>query len=165
MRKIIIILLLAGFILLAGCTSYYTNLTAPKRNLQLNQTAIFEQEGYLFRISVDRISIAPTPAGPADSRTATVTITLKNPGTKGISLVGYPRLTDGNGKEYAGTGIFFGAVNPGGSVTGKSSIPIESAADFAALQNQAVLGIRLQGVQPTPWEADWDVNVNRLPPA
>jgi hypothetical protein len=150
---------LIGFVLFTGCTSYFSNLTAPKRNLSLNQTAIFDQDGYQFAVAADRVTMS---SSSADYHVVTVHITVKNSGQKALSLIAYPRLSDASGKEYSGNSIFLGAVNTGGMVSGESSITIGSKEDYDALREHAVLSVRFQGAQPTPWEANWDVDVASL---
>ncbi len=159
MRKILILILI-GFVFFAGCTTYFSNLTAPRRNLPLNQTAIFSQEGYQFAATADRVTMSSTSP---DNHVMTVHITVKNSGQKALSLIAYPRLSDSSGKEYTGNSIFLGAVNPGGMVSGESSITIGSKDDYDALKEHTVLSVRFQGTQPTPWEANWDVDVASLP--
>lgn len=159
MGRIIILFILIGFVFFTGCTAYYSNLTTPKQNLQINKTALFEQDTTAFTVSIDRVSMAsPTP----ESHTVNVRFTVRNSGQKAISLMAYPKLSDGSGKEYAGNGVFLGAMNPGGTTKGESVITIDSKEGYAALQKQAVLMIRFQGAQPTPWEAAWDLDVNTI---
>ncbi len=158
MRKLIFLILI-GFVFFAGCTSYFSNLTAPKSNLPLNQTAIFNQDGYQFAVTADRVAMS---SSSPDNHVMTVHLTVKNTGEKAISLVAYPRLTDASGTEYSGNSIFLGAVNPGGMVSGESTITIGSKDEYATLKEHAVLSVRFQGSQPIPWEATWDVDVGSL---
>jgi hypothetical protein len=159
MRKPIILFILIGFVLFTGCTGYFSNLTAPKQNLQINKTALFEQDTTAFKVSVNSVSIAASSPG---AHTIDVRFTVKNSGGKAISLMAYPKLSDATGKEYAGKGVFLGAMNPGGVTTGESAITVDSDEGYAALRKHAVLSIRFQGAQPTPWEAAWDLDVNSL---
>jgi hypothetical protein len=159
MGRVIIILILIGFVFFTGCSAYYSNLTAPKQNLQINKTALFEQDTTAFKVSIDSVTMtSPSP----DYHTIQFHFTVKNSGKKTISLMAYPKLTDASGKEYAGKGILLGAMNPGGITKGESSVAIDSKEDFASLRKAAVLGIRFQGAQPTPWEASWDLDVDTL---
>jgi hypothetical protein len=159
MGRHFIFFILIGFVLFAGCTNYVSNLTAPKQNLQINKTALFEQDTTAFRVSIDSVTMrSPTP----EVHTINVHFTVKNSGKKTISLMAYPKLSDDSGKEYPGKGVFLGAMNPGGITTGESSITIDSKEDYAALQKRAVLMIRFQGAQPTPWEAGWDLDIDTL---
>jgi hypothetical protein len=159
MRKYLILIILVLFLLVTGCTSYISNLTAPKPVLQLNQTATFEQDGYLFEVTVDHISVTSSPGNP---QTITVDMTATNTGEKGISLMAYPRITDNAGTDYPGTSIFLGTINPGGKASGKSSITINSDA-ANQLRDNGLLSIRLQDVKPMPWEATWYVDFHKLP--
>jgi hypothetical protein len=159
MGKIFILFILIGFVFFTGCTEYYSNLTTPKQNLPINKTAFFEQDTTAFTVSIDRVSMgSSTP----ELHTVNVRFTVRNSGKKPVSLMAYPKLSDASGKEHAGKGVFLGAMNPGGVVSGESSIPIDSQEDYAALRKQAVLSIRFQGAQPTPWEAAWNLDVNSL---
>ena len=108
MRKLIFLILI-GFVFFAECSTYFSNLTAPKRNLPLNQTAVFDQDGYQFTVAADRITMS---SSSPDYHVMTVHITVKNSGQKALSLIAYPRLSDASGKEYSGNSIFLGAVNP-----------------------------------------------------
>jgi hypothetical protein len=159
MRRYLILVLLVLFILVTGCTSYISGLTAQKPVLQLNQTAIFQQDGYLFEVTVDHISITSSSGGPA---TVTIDVTATNTGEKGIILIAYPRITDTAGAYYPGTSIFFGTINPGGKASGRSSITINpDAAD--QFRNNGLLSIHFQAVKPMPWEATWYVDFHKLP--
>jgi hypothetical protein len=159
MRKYLILSILVLFLLVTGCTSYISNLTAPKTILQPNQTATFEQDGYLFEVTVDHIRVTPSSGG---SQAITVEMTATNTGEKGISLMAYPRITDNAGTDYPGTGIFLGTIQPGGKASGKSIITVgPGAAD--QLRDNGLLSIRLQDVSPMPWEATWYVDFHKLP--
>lgn len=160
MRKLVIVFILIGFVFFTGCTTYYSNLTAPKQNLQINKTALFEQDTTAFKVSINSVSMAsPSP----ELHTVNFQFTVKNSGKKAISLVAYPKLSDASGKDYPAESVFLGAMNPGGMTKGESSIRIDSPEDYAALQKQAVLKIRFQGAMPTPWEAAWDLDIDSLP--
>src|SRR5271157_952814 len=102
MRKLIILILI-GFVFFSGCTSYFSILTAPKSNLPLNQTAIFNQDGYQFAVAADRVAMS---SSSPDNHVMTVHITDKNTGQKAISLIAYPRLSDASGTQYSGNSIF-----------------------------------------------------------
>jgi hypothetical protein len=160
MRRYLILILLVLFLLVTGCTSYISGLTATKPVLQLNQTATFEQDGYLFDVTVDHIiSTMSSSSGPA---TTTIDVTATNTGEKGITLIAYPRITDTAGMYYPGTSIFFGTIHPGGKASGRSSITITpDAAD--RFRDTDLLSIRFQAVKPMPWEATWYVDFHKLP--
>ena len=74
-----------------GCTSYFSNLTAAKHNLPLNQYAIFEKEGNRFTAQITDIKGISSA-----SRVYSIDITVRveNPGTKPVSLMAYPSLSD-----------------------------------------------------------------------
>lgn len=86
---------------------------------------------------------------------------MKNVGAKGISLVVYPKLTDDTGTEYAGKGIFLGAISPGGMAAGESTIPIgtENARMF---KDHGMLTVRFQNVKPIPAEATGYIDFSKL---
>jgi hypothetical protein len=157
MRKYCILIILILFILFTGCATYVSDLTTPKRVLQLNETAIFEQDGYQYSAAVDHISVVSSSAG---LQGVTVHVTVKNTGTKAFSLVAYPRITDDTGTESPGTSIFLGGLNPGGENSGESRIPITSD-EAIQLKDHALLSIRFQNVKTS--EATWYVDFNKLP--
>ena len=159
MRRYLILLPLVLFILVTGCTSYISNLTAQKPVLQLNQTATFQEDGYLFEVTVDHISITSSSGGPA---TITIDMTATNTGEKGITLVAYPRITDNAGTYYPGSGIFLGTINPGETASGRSIISLTPDAAYQ-LRDNGLLSIRFQAIKPMPWEATWDVDFHKLP--
>jgi hypothetical protein len=156
MRKYLILFILILFLMVTGCTTYFSNLTAPKQILAQNGIATFDQDGYLVNVTVDHISIVSSSASP---HVVTIHITVKNTGTKGVSLVAYPRISDDAGTEYAGNSIFLGAINPGGMASGESSITI-NADDANQFKDHGLLSIRFQNVKPMPWEATWYVYLN-----
>jgi hypothetical protein len=159
MRRYFILILLVVFLLITGCISYISSLTATKPVLQLNQTATFEQDGYLFEVSIDHISTMSSSGGPA---TITIGVTATNTGEKGITLIAYPRIADTAGTYYPGTSIFFGTITPGGKASGRSSITITPDA-AGRFRDNGLLSIRLQAVKPMPWEATWYVDFHKLP--
>jgi hypothetical protein len=159
MRRYLILILLVLFILITGCTSYISGLTAQKPVLQLNQTATFEQDGYLFEVTVDHISVASSSGGTA---TITIEMTATNTGEKGITLIAYPRIADTAGTYHPGTSVFLGTINPGGRTSGGSTITLTpDAAD--QFRDNGLLSIRFQAVKPMPWEATWYVDFHKLP--
>jgi hypothetical protein len=158
MRNYLTLFILILFLMVTGCTTYFSNLTAPKHVLPQNDIATFDQDGYLVDVTVDHIRMTSSPAG---SHVITMHVTAKNTGTKGVSLVAYPRIADDAGTEYAGNSIFLGAINPGGLASGDSSITI-SADDANPFKDHGLLSIRFQNVKPMPWEATWYVDFNNL---
>jgi len=158
MGKYLTLFILILFLMVTGCTTYFSNLTAPKPVLPQNGIATFDQDGYLVDVTVDHISMKSSSIG---SHVITVHVTAKNTGTKGVSLVAYPRIADDTGTEYAGNSIFLGAINPGGLASGDSSITL-SANDSNLFRDHGLLSIRFQNVKPMPWEATWYVDFNNL---
>jgi hypothetical protein len=74
----------------------------------------------------------------------------------------YPRLEDAEGNQYPGNSIFLGMLNSGGSVTGKSSIPIPTDESYDSLKKSATLNLRFQDMKPIPYEATWDIDISSL---
>lgn len=159
MRRLFIILILTGFAVCAGCTDYYKNYTTPRQNLPLDHSAVFEKDDIAFMATIDGVKISRTTGGP---HAITIHLTVKNTGKKAVSLVAYPKVTDGSGREYPGKNIFLGAMNLGGKSSGESIITIPSDEDFAELEKQAVLNIKFQSAQPNPWEGAWNLDIDTL---
>jgi len=159
MRKIILVCILGLMVISAGCTSYFSNLTAPKKNLQLNEYAVFEKEGNKFTAEVTEIK-----GVYSGSRLYQVDITIrvKGAGNKPVSLVAYPSLSDPSGEVYWGKNIFIGMVSPGGEFTGKSSIPIPTGDVYNSLKKGAKLNLRFQDTKLIPYEGTWDIDITRI---
>ena len=142
-----------------GCTSYFSNLTATKHNLKLNEIANFEKEGNRFSaqiLQIERNSLT------SRINEIIVTVQVKNTGNQAVSLMLYPRLSDAEGNQYPGKSIFVGMVNPGGQVTSKSSIPIPTDEAYNSLKKSAVLSLRFQDTKIIPYEATWDIDISTL---
>jgi uncharacterized protein YcfL len=156
MKKIIVVLVLLAFILCSGCTSYFSNLTAARHNLKLDQQAAFEKEGNSFIAEIKKAE--PQLSSSRLSGLKTV-IWVKNTGNKPISLMAYPRLEDAEGNQYYGKSLFLGMLNTGGTVTVEDiiSIPSDEASDN--LKSHAVLYIRFQDTKVIPYEAAWDIDL------
>ena len=152
-------LFIAVLVFSAGCTQYFSNLTAPKSTLPLDQPAEFDSNGQQFTVTIDHIAMSsPSP----DSHTMTVHLTARNTGKNTFSLVAYPRLSDTAGNEYAGNAVYLYSLFPGGMASGESTISIGPKDAYAALKNGATLEVRLQGGAGSVWEAGWDVDKGTL---
>jgi len=143
----------------AGCTTYFSNLTAAQHNLKPDEYAIFEKEGNRFTTQIVQIKKESSSSRISE---ITVTIQVKNTGTKAISLMAYPRLSDAQGNQYPGQSIFLGMVNPGGQATGKSSISIPTDEAYNNLKNTAALSLRFQDTKLIPYEATWDIDLSTV---
>lgn len=159
MRKIIPVCILVIMVIFSGCTSYFSNLTAPKKNLQLNEYAVFEKEGNKFTAEITGIK-----GVSSGSRLYQVDITIrvKGAGTKEVSLVAYPSLSDPSGEVYWGKNIFIGTISPGGEFTGKSAIPIPSDDAYNSLKKGAKLNLRFQDTKLIPYEGTWDIDITKI---
>jgi hypothetical protein len=161
MKKLFLSCLIMLMLFSAGCTTYFSNLTAGQHNLKPDEYAIFEKEGNRFTAQIVQIEGGKSSSS---SRIAqiTVTIQVKNTGTKAISLMAYPRLSDALGNQYPGQSIFLGMLNPGGQATGKSSISIPTDEAYNNLKNTAALSLRFQDTKLIPYEATWDIDLSTL---
>lgn len=159
MRKIFLLCIIVFMVFSVGCTSYFSNLTAAKHNLQLNQFAIFEKEGNRFTAQVTDIKglSSSTRLSQID-----ITIRVENTGTKPVSLMAYPSLSDTEGNKYYGKSIFMGMISSGGEVTGKSSISIPSDEAYTMLKKGAMINLRFQDTKLIPYEGTWDVDISTL---
>jgi len=160
MKREVILLFVAGFLLVSGCTNPLTGLPTQSPDLAMNQSAVFGQEGYEFVATLDHFTVEPTGSG---AHTVSFGFTVKNTGSKGISFVAYPRIIDGTGTEYPEKGVFLGAISPGGHASGTSSVII-SPDSYPALSQHAVLKIRFQEVKPIPYEVSWGIDPGTFPP-
>jgi hypothetical protein len=159
MKKIFLLCIIVVMVFSAGCTSYFSNLTAAKHNLQLNQYAIFEKEGNHFTAQITEIK-----GISSSSRLSQIDITMRveNPGTKPVSLMAYPSLSDTAGNKYYGKSIFMGMISSGGEVTGKSSISIPTDEAYNTLKKGATLNLRFQDTKLIPYEGTWDIDITTL---
>jgi hypothetical protein len=157
MKKLFLSCLIMLMLFSAGCTTYISNLTAPQHNLKPDEYAIFEKEGNRFTAQ-----IVQTDKQSSSSRISqiTVTVNVKNTGTKAVSLMAYPRLSDAQGNQYSGQSIFLGMVNPGGEASGKSTISIPTDEAYNNLKNTAALSVRFQDTKLIPYEATWDIDMS-----
>jgi hypothetical protein len=161
MKKLILVSLVIGCVILSGCTSAVSSFTTPKQNLKLNEQAVFERDAYAFTVGIDHIDVQKQSSGARD---VTVTFRVTNTGTKGTTLTLSPRFTDSSSNEYATSSIFFSQITPGYSVAKKGTITVPSEDAYAALSKNAVLSVRVQGASPTAYEASWDVDAATLIP-
>lgn len=159
MKKIVPIIALILLAFSAGCASFFTNIQTPQQTLDLNESAIFSQEKTKFIATVNTIELNKKGSYP---RQVAITMIVKNSGPDAFSLIGYPRLVDASGQEYPGVNMVFGGIQPGGTVTGKSSITIDSAEEYANLQKGAMLKVRFQSMKPLPYEGIWNVDFTTL---
>jgi hypothetical protein len=159
MKKMGALLFLIILVFSSGCSSYFSNLTTPQKNLALTESAVFSQEKTNFVATVSRIDLNQRVSFP---RQVTVTLGIKNSGKDAFSLIAYPRLVDAAGREYPGTNIVYGAIQAGGSSTMKSSMVVKSEEEYAALQKNAVLKVRFQSMKPLPYEAIWDIDMTKI---
>ncbi|WP_292346040.1 MULTISPECIES: hypothetical protein [unclassified Methanoregula] len=146
-------------VLSAGCTSYFSNLTAAKKNLQLNEYAVFEKEGNKFTAEITDIKgvSSGTRLNQVD-----ITIRVRGAGNKPVSLVAYPSLSDPSGEVYWGKNIFIGMVSPGGEFSGKSTIPIPTDEAFSSLKKGARLNLRFQDTKLIPYEGTWEIDITKI---
>jgi hypothetical protein len=159
MRKIFLLCIIVLLVFSVGCTSYFSNLTAAKHNLQLNQFAIFEKEGNRFTARITDIKGIST-----SSRLSKIdfTIRVENTGTKPVSLMAYPSLSDTEGNKYYGKSIFMGMISSGGEVTGITSISIPTDEAYTILKKGATINLRFQDTKLIPYEGTWDVDITTL---
>jgi uncharacterized protein YceK len=157
MKYIILSLLVVFLLLVSGCSSYFSNLQTPQKTLDIRETAVFSQEKTQFSATLNSVGVSQKTSFP---REVTVRMTVKNTGNEAFSLIGYPRLVDAGGKEYVGRNLMFGGINPGGMATGTSVIRIESAQDYSALEESALLKVRYQSMKPLPYEGIWHIDLS-----
>jgi hypothetical protein len=159
MKKIFLLCIIVIMVFTVGCTSYFSNLTAEKHNLQLNQYAIFEKEGNRFTAQITDIK-----GTSSSSRLSQIDVTIRveNTGTKPVSLMAYPSLSDTEGNKYYGKSIFMGMVSTGGEVTGKSSISIPTDEAYNTLKKGATINLRFQDTKLIPYEGTWDIDLTTL---
>jgi hypothetical protein len=155
MRKIFLLSIIVLMLFFSGCTSYFSNLTAEKHPLKPDEYAVFEKEGNRFSAQIQNFDLRYS--GSAING-AEVTVLVRNTGTKAVSLMAYPRLSDATGNDYPGNSIFMGTISPGGTVTGKSVIAIPAPAS-GPLKEKATLILRFQDTKLIPYEASWEVEI------
>ena len=159
MKKIFLLCIIVVMVFSVGCTSYFSNLTAAKHNLQLNQYAIFEKEGNRFTAQITDIKGISSASRISQ---IDITIRVENTGTKPVSLMAYPSLSDTEGNKYYGKSIFMGMVSSGGEVTGKSSISVPTDEAYNALKKGALINLRFQDTKLIPYEGTWDIDITTL---
>ena len=159
MRLIVPLLFIIAITIASGCTSYLSNLTTPNTPLTPDQGAEFEGDGNHFIISIDHIEAVR--AG-SDIRNVKVDFTVVNEGKEpkdAFTLIAYPTLTDSLGNSYTTKSIFFGTVNPGHPVTGKTDISIASKDPSPLYQNSSVLSLKFQTLRPLSYAANWKIDL------
>jgi hypothetical protein len=159
MGKIFLLCIIVVLVFSTGCSSYLSNLTASPHNLKPDEYAVFEKEGNRFSAQIQHLE---GRSGSSRITEVIVTIQVKNTGNKAVSLMAYPRLSEVEGNQYAGTGVFVGMISPGGVFTGKSSIAIPSDAAYKALEKKTALSVRFQDPKLIPYEATWDIDITAL---
>lgn len=159
MRNIFLLCIIVVMVFSVGCTSYFSNLTAARHNLQLNQLAIFEKEGNHFTA---RITDLKGISSSSRLSQIDVTIRVENTGTKPVSLMAYPSLSDTEGNKYYGKSIFMGMISSGGEVTEKTSIVIPTDEASTILKKGAMINLRFQDTKLIPYEGTWDIDITTL---
>ncbi len=143
-------------ILTAGCTSFVSNMQTPQKTLTVRDTAVFTQEKVKFTATIDSVSLIQNTNPPYK---VSASMTVKNTGKDAFSLIGYPRLVDGAGKEYPGSAMQFGSVLPGGMSAKTCTIPVQSQDEYNALAANALLKVKFQSMTPLPYEGIWQVDL------
>jgi hypothetical protein len=159
MKIIILVCIIGLMVFSAGCTTYFSNLASPKYNLQLNQSAVFEKEGNQFSARID--GIKGIRAGSRVSQ-VDITIHVTGGGSKPVSLMAYPSISDNAGNIYYGKSIFLGMISPGGQVTEKSSVLIPSEEAYDSLKKGAMVNLRFQDTKLIPYEGTWDIDIEKI---
>jgi len=153
MKALFLLPVLAVLLLLvAGCTSLPGS---AHPHLSLNQQAQFENNGYAFGASIDKIEIKET-------RTVVLTLAIENTGTQGTTISAIPVINDPAGQAYPGQAIFFSQIAPGHRSIQKGSITLPENT-LGQIGQGSTLTIRFQGTSAMPYEATWDVNMTALP--
>jgi hypothetical protein len=158
MKKILILIILAGMLFAAGCTSMSPNpgspaatpvpatFSVPADALPMNGHAVHTTPNTTFEVWVDSFEL-----GAADEkgvRPLTIYVAAKNTGTGPLRLVWYSKLTDLNGNTYGGIGISHGGngarsdwIKPNTTEAARDYINIYSDSALATLSKGAVLDV------------------------
>ena len=155
MRTLFLLSAIIAFVIVAGCTSSVPSLPGAQQNLNLNQQANFESNGYAFTAAVNHIEIK-------DSQTIIVTISIDNTGQKAMTLSALSSLNDPIGQSYAGQTVLFSQIAPGHTVTQKQTISLPEGV-LNQLSQGSTLKYRFQGTSPVPYETTWNVDLTNLP--
>jgi len=161
MKKILILIFLAGIVLAAGCTSAPANtgpstpgpaptspagLAAPAGALPMNGHDIHKTPNTTFDVWVDSFETG-SPDGNG-VRPLTIYVAAKNTGTGPLRMVWFSKLTDIYGNTYGGIGISHGGngartdwIKPNTTEAARDYINIYSADDLATLSKGAVLDV------------------------
>lgn len=156
MIRAVICVLLILIVATAGCTSYFSNIQTPQKTLNLTESAIFNQEKTQFSATINSVSTCQNSSFPC---VVTLRMVVKNSGREQFSLIGYPRLFDAANREYTGSNMMFGTINPGGIVSGSSTVAIPTQEEYAAFSKGGILKVKFQSIKPFPYEGIWAVNV------
>jgi hypothetical protein len=155
MRILFLLPAIIAFVIVAGCTSTVPSLPGAQQTLNLNQQAIFENNGYAFTAAVNHIEIK-------DNQTIIVTLTIDNTGQKAMTLSALSSLNDPIGQSYAGQTVLFSQIAPGYKVTQKQTISLPYGV-LNQLSQGSTLKYRFQGTSPVPYETTWNVDLTNLP--
>ena len=161
MKKIIILIIMAGMLLAAGCTSTSPNPVSPAATpshpvpatfsvpagaLPMNGHAVHTTPNTSFEVWVDSFEL-----GAADEkgvRPLTIYVAARNTGTGPLRMVWYSKLTDLNGNTYGGIGISHGGngarsdwIKPNTTEAARDYINIYSDSALATLSKGAVLDV------------------------
>lgn len=161
MKKILILIIMAGMLLAAGCTSTSPNpgspaatptppvpatFSVPADALPMNGHAVHTTPNTTFEVWVDSFEL-----GAADEngvRPLTIYVAARNTGTGPLRMVWYSKLTDMNGNTYGGIGISHGGngarsdwIKPNTTEAARDYINIYSDSALATLSKGAVLDV------------------------
>ena len=161
MKKILILIFLAGIVLAAGCTSAPANTgpstpgpvptspagpAVPAGALPMNGHDIHKTPNTTFDVWVDSFETG-SPDGNG-VRPLTIYVAAKNTGTGPLRMVWFSKLTDIYGNTYGGIGISHGGngartdwIKPNTTEAARDYINIYSADDLATLSKGAVLDV------------------------
>ena len=161
MKKMLCMSLIAGLLLIAGCTSVSPGPGTPEPatpapalpvqgtpdNVQpMNAVVPLGNDKNPFSVSI--YSFENSTLSAPGKHTITIYVAAKNTGTKPIQFVWFSKLTDRNGYYYGGIGLSHGGngartglIQPNTTEAARDYVEVGSDQDLATLSDGALLDV------------------------
>jgi hypothetical protein len=152
MKTLVLLLVIAGMIITAGCTSPATlpgtsATTSEGKALPMQANTTIGSGNKTVNVFIDSIEL-DAKSETETGRTVTIYVAARNTGTEPVRFVWYSQLTDRNGKTYGGINVSHGGngarsdwILPGRGEAARDFIDQLTNQDLGVLSNGAVLDV------------------------
>lgn len=152
MKTLILLLVIAGMLVAAGCTSPATPsgvspTPAPGKILPMHGNTTIGSGNKTVNVYIDSIELDPK-AENETGRTLTIYVAAENRGTEPVMFVWYSKLTDANGNSYGGIDVSHGGhgartawIQPNNTEAARDFIDQLTNQDLGVLSKGAVLDV------------------------